>query len=339
MKSKLPDELLARLGLTADDVADVDTMERPADHVGRGLSTQTPGDLGAVKANPLFSRFRLDDLQLGRWDFDPSVVAVEASASAVHQTEGASDVIGDDLVVLDGRGGPAAIVFEAHGELRALFVIDAKVHLAKLSSSLLDRLRVPRHAEPLPEAPDVAALTDDKPTAAWLRDAAQSLAQSPRWLDRVAAVGLLSRAWAPTDAESRRALAAGTLVLPRDRAEAWLGSLPEAVRFDLQRASLLAADDWERLFEATLEAMLVDPVGEAASVVSLLHRRDDLESLAWTLEQISGAKVLRDRLDELDDEAAARRSELHAAFDALHEDPRLEALGWIAPELWWAQWN
>ena len=93
--------------------------------------------------------------------------------------------------------------------------------LLEPDTALLERLKSPPAAPPLAEPPGFDELTAGLPTAAWLRHAATQLPASPRWLDHVAALGLLGRVWAPTDPESRKLFALGELVLdPAQRRKA-----------------------------------------------------------------------------------------------------------------------
>jgi hypothetical protein len=70
-------------------------------------------------------------------------------------------------------------------------------------------------------------------------------------------------------------------------------------------------------------------------VRSWLHRRDDLESVAFVLTRANvDVEVVRNALAAVDREAGLRQ-EMWAFSEAL-DDARLSSVSWQEPEAWWA---
>jgi hypothetical protein len=344
--SSLPNELLLALGLAPADVEPLASAAPPSDQTGYGLA---PGAAAAVGIDEIahsawFSPANLElaapELESVRyWDLDPRVVALEASHEAVLKSEG--DVLLDEgRVVLDGRArGCAVRLATAAGELVVTNVAGRILVLRVLSSSMTrERAELaPREDEPVSAVPSPEHLLDGLGCAAWLLEATKALALSSRLADRVAALGLLGRAWSPPDAAARAAFARGDLVVPIVRVRAWAETLAEPTLDSLTTIALRDAEDWQRALESELLSLVADPEAGAPLAVLLLHRRDNLESIAWVLDSVGRGDRLRLQLDELDARSRTHASALRAAGEVLAADERLASLAWQAPEFWWGQ--
>ncbi len=341
MATDIPRDLLDELGLRAEQLELVADERPPDDRRGHGLARE-PAAAADVDALPLFSAPLSADIEavipMRRWDVDAAVVALGAPMDSVTFIRGEPRVTANGFVLLDGRaGGCAAHVDTAGGE----FVVvndDGRIRVLRIVShaGLEERLRdvvvVAAHID----VPAIDELLVDAGAADWLRGAAEELASSSRRFDRVAACGLVARAWGPVDGAARRAFATGEMTSPRDRAEEWRARLSADARSELAREVLLAADDWQSMFTLTLDRARAGE-HDAASIILALHARDDLESVAWCIAPTRLYSVVRARLDDLDRLAMTRRSEFYAFRDVLARDARLEAIGWIASEVWWGQ--
>ncbi len=341
MASDIPRDLLDELGLSAEQLVLVADELPPASRRGLGFARR-PVALEDIEQHPQFSaplKAAVDALvPIHRWEPDSTVVALRVPAEAVSLVRGERRVTAAGLVLLDGGAGICAVrVQTASGEV---VVINHEGHVRALrvlaDAALEERLRDIVVGSVRVDVPTLDELLEDAGAAMWLRAAAEELASSPRRFDRVAGCGLIARVWGPVDAASRRAFSSGEMTSPRDRAEEWRARLSDDARSELAREMLLAADDWESMFTVTLDRACGGE-HDAEAVVAVIHARDDLEAVAWFTAGTRFDSVVRARLDQLDLLAMTRRSELFVFRDAFAKDARLEALGWIASELWWGQ--
>jgi len=187
-------------------------------------------------------------------------------------------------------------------------------------------------------ASTVAEVLGAASCSAWLREQSFRLADAPALLDRCAALGLLARLWASEDPAERQALINGSAESPPQRARRWAEALDETVQIEVAAAATALAHELiDKLDE--LQAAAVDGDAAALGTVAraIVHRRDDLESVACVIfmarRSLAEAEQLHAALRRCDEQATLHLTAF--GLTDLRLDERLRAVSWQQPEAWW----
>jgi hypothetical protein len=168
--------------------------------------------------------------------------------------------------------------------------------------------------------------------AAWMTDeVASRLAIGTAW-EVASAWGLVARLGEPATKLSLAELL--DTEAPETSALLWLRHNPAAQRA-LVAHIVHESDMLIDGLDALAEALVDNAPGARDEARSWLHRRDDLESVAFVLTRANvDVDVVRNALAAVDREAGLRQ-EMWAFSEAL-DDARLGSVSWQEPDAWWA---
>lgn len=183
------------------------------------------------------------------------------------------------------------------------------------------------------------ALGLDPELEPWLaRLARPALAAAPDSFAHAVGAGLLGRLWSPGRPRDKRAARLVDWLLglhpPSRAARAWFAGLPPEQRAALVEEARRRARELAGSLADLGSARIRAKSQRARALCAWLHRRDDLECIAFLLGGHRAAAPLSRELRRLDRAAAAALS-LNAG--ALPGDARLRAVAWQEPEQWWGR--
>ncbi|MBO6940933.1 MAG: hypothetical protein JJ863_38515 [Deltaproteobacteria bacterium] len=332
----------------ADD-ADVELVEEkpaPPSTVGRAFAGSAPSFQEVTKTllseqpdfDPVSDKVELP--QVKRWLGAAGIYRVDWTADLVSGVEGTWE---EEERIVDARWEQALVRLDVNG----------LVYVARLgaeSVSVFATEPSSRVQWELPEAlpalfvppPSLEELAGPREVAPWLSSSFMELVESGAAVDRVAAVGLLLRGWAPTSKEARagdiqRMLRGEPGIAAA--VETWVGGLGEDVTF---RVAARAADHAQLLVQnAELVGEMYarsDELARAAAA-GVLVGRDSLESVAVALRTVGAAERLDVVLRHVDDELQSHITALldgGATFERAFGREQRVALAHTEPlPRWW----
>lgn len=282
----------------------------------------------------------VDGVVLRWWHRLARVLLVVQLSAGTIATERSGDAqqVADDLFVLGQSGGG--------GDLRLRLderelLVRRELAEAGATDRLLARRR-PTATAPAPrppgatipvlvDPPDVDGLLAGAPTPTWLRLRASRLAAHESSGARLAAAGCLARLWfLPTDAPvATEPIPIGDSGL-RARIERWLRTLDARASAEVERSAVVEA----LAIQEEIERSPAAEATRAAFVRTIVDRRDDLESIRWSLTILQRGDRLGQALDALDAMAEERLAEFEGV---LHDDEHLDAVSWQEVDAWWGR--
>lgn len=187
--------------------------------------------------------------------------------------------------------------------------------------------------------PDLAGLLSGVAAKGWLRRAVEVKVASRSRAEWATAVGLIGRLWSScSDAENAEHTArhlSGVSDTPTDRATAWAKEIPLPALQFLEFAGVCKADDLLEELERLQQAVARGDRVSKRWAVSVLWRRDDLESLAFVLRAAGKGQSLLDVLEPLDS-LGETLVQLFGPLD-IERDERLRSASRQKPAAWWHQ--
>jgi hypothetical protein len=263
----------------------------------------------------------------------PVGAAGGAGLAAISRSGDAIEVASDLLVIgAEGRAGEVGLRLRDR---------DLVLRREETPDGVLDRLleRRPRAYAGLRSAtgaagaiiasPDVDALLSGAPIAPWLRRRADRLAAQDSSDSRLAAVGCLARLWcAPAGTPiAIEPIPIGDSGL-RPRIERWLRALDERACAGVERSAIVEA----LAVQEELERPPLDDEARALHARAMIDRRDDLESIRWSLTMLGHGERLEQVLVGLDATAEDHLGD----FEGLVEnDEHLDTVSWQEIDAWW----
>lgn len=309
-----PKSILELIGEPEGALVVTRDVPAPTDDRAHGASLR---DLVIAALLPHFASVN-DDLGLrySVFEQESACILVEAPVAPTRVIGSTADYHG--ALVLDGRSGPAALVFDL-GDQRVVLATDrGNVTVGTLPDVVAERIAAwspPSETLSVP-APEVSTLLSDADVPAWLTAKAAELAAGSDVTNQVAAVGLVAR-HGPREAVQRAREWARTLS-PDDVAciERWLdaecGSWEDALREEIDHPDALQSK-------------------------RLIFRRDHLASLAAVRSLAGVGSRVHARLAALDRFAAERIHVMPADF-GVRGDASLIAAGKFDPNAWWSHY-
>lgn len=240
---------------------------------------------------------------------------------------------------VDARGGPLPLHL-TRGDLSQVWLVSASrvsvfeprpgAAASSPSTAALARW-VPLAAAEV-AVPTTAQLFAGVDPPEWLRTAGSArLAEGTAW-GVASALGLTARlAPAPRGASAIDLLDAPPAdALARD----WVARHPAATR-ELVAHVALEADRLIEALDRTAASLAADPGAARHAALAWLHRRDDLECVAFVAARGGDAGAVRRAVERVDRAAGLRQTVW--AFAESADDPRLGVVSWQEPDAWWAQ--
>jgi len=321
--------------------------DRPADdHVGRGWSAAPARSLAVADLRRRFaSRTEVTSFEeaaagigapeasVARADRHPDLFQLSLPGLAV---DASGDVRAlDEVWYVDARAGEALV--RARGPAGDLLLrfegtlfewYDLPTTASAAMRSLADRSR--------PDAPAPDALLGGFDAPAWLT---APLARAPREDPYAvcAAVGTLGRLWAPRGTATAPADALARLMEdddPMARAHRWFAALPQDARAVVDELARAEAGALADALDALADLAADDRDLAREDAARWLERRDGLASVARLLRPAPDG-ALAAALTALDRRAATLATLWRLL--APIRTPRLDAVAWQEPDVWWAE--
>ena len=343
------DKLRELLGLSAgDSLIEDERLPAPATGVGHGLGSAaieaelSPQSIEAILLQPNFTRDadlgrRLGLDSVARWDGDARVIVL--GDAPVLARAGAAELVPDLGWLIDTRGNTAAVVIEGASSREATYLsadngalILGHVEYAAPPTSAF----VFRDAPQL-ELPDLGSLLESLGVKRWLRDEISTRAASESVLVRAASVGLTARlAMGELDDPDRvfHAIVGGGTD-PLDTLRSWARGLPGEVVTYLEASALDEAELVAGQIDEIEKVFSKDHEEAARTALRSRLRRDDLESVAYVLQQARTDTVLVDALKALDRRATSHLTTYDLVTDADVDPPLFGAVSAAQPDAWW----
>jgi hypothetical protein len=345
---------LEALGLSGDaKVEPREALPAPIGEVGYGLSGAPVTDAATLGAQlgmrPEFAKLpwaAQTKWALSRWEPDPAVLVLEPRGAAVVLGPNADRWGAGEAIVLDGRRELAFLRVQGAQDDQLIATVGGAVAYYDLelppSEALLAFAKGSIGPAPTLEAPSLETLLAGESAAPWLQAAFEAQVAMGTLFSRAAAAGLLGRLWTPPWSAGREAegglpssiLAALAGKTPKAQVVSWFRDRGPTCYEPLAVQAIYRADDWLERLDRLVARVAADPIRARPMAHGLLLERDDLQSVAWLLEQVGEATALRAALERLDREASYRHS-IWSLVGGFGDDARLSAVSWQEPEAWW----
>ncbi len=319
-------ELLALLG--------VDSLH----HIGHVPPPQATAEGAKLDLAALVAAAALwSPVQVGPRDIGASHTTVRPSlllvptAQVERQLAGEQPAnFGDVLLYDSGRGRVVIEVTDASGDVHVLDVRQGTLDVWGTADAL-EGLEPPGYVPFDLPAASVEQWAIAARAEPWLTEAVSDLLVADTPFERAAAIGLLSRLWAPpTEREADGATP------PLAQIRSWLQAVPPAQLEALETAAI----DRSWAVAARLESLpTLDEVLGAKAAQSIILQRDELQSVRRVLRIAGlGDRLIR-ALAGLDKLAAEHQSALANLLPPVEggpEEDRWHALAWQEPDAWWS---
>ncbi len=286
-------------------------------------------------------------LSLSRSRFVPSLLRVEGPTITHASVLGDARRVGAEALLFSAVEGSAlrvgaTLVTVESGALSIESLPVAEVEAQELGPSLLSSLAA------LPEVllwvspaqPSIERAFAPLTIAPWLLAEAAELRDRPGARSTVAAVGLVARLHEPADedpAAMLEAVLSGRAAIPsvNDKALAFWRSETAADRDAVVKDSLAECDRLRASLSELSLAVESDHPAARAIARRWVRARDDLECVRFVLALDAADAALSSALDALDLDASALAT-LFSALGPFADSPRLSAVSWQQPHLWWS---